>query len=776
MVETIKAPQVKPTPAKESDKWYTPPKIEDLVTQVLEGIDLDPCADEGKHIAAARHYTASDDGLSQEWHGRVFMNPPYSCPGKWVAKLQAEIEAGRVMEAIALVPAATDTNWLSPVIESQPICFWKGRIKFLDTSYQPKQSARQSHCLVYWGTNGQKFKQVFDEVGVVKMPEGKWNPAHFGDVPYKADGNQLTIFCDYNKPPEPDDIRLIPDYEQAWAEWEHKALFEELIPLPDARCPMPDDSYQPKDKNMKFQFSATHAIAEQIAQLQEQLNQLTATLKPYQECEQKAEELRREVAEYGCEMTGKIPQDEILNWAKSLYSAASGVQFVEGDSGVIAAQNEAISTMGYANAQLRAELAAAQKCEEKANAQRNEALMQLAGIADERDKALDKIADITEDRSRVTRRLQTTQDRHAQVLQELKDLKEQTDVATIEVLQKENISLISQIQSLEILTDDMDAQLAEQQLMPEVEALKQENYELMEANKKLQIQREDLLNIYTEDTRELVQISDVQQACTKILAKGDIVQTPDNLVGTITGYAYANVIVKLVNGEYQFQRNQLKWISTPEKSNEKAGEITPLAGEVSTKEQGVVVGMKNNSVAVLFDATDDRGQHETVLSASHLKATTHPDIASLSKGREFIASLKSKVVFNNLTWSSVSEVCQNNPVVLREMCHTASTKLQKDFTNIDNLARLMSEYVLETGDITDFGWLDEIFVAKVEALVEAKKSLPYHKDDWVQNLETGAIWQVRNFDGEWLLVIAGNKITSLHKSEVKLLVQEEVAA
>ncbi|MHC5722302.1 MAG: hypothetical protein ACYTX0_62390, partial [Nostoc sp.] len=65
-----------PSPnAKESDKWYTPPKIEDLVIKVLGTIDLDPCADDGKHIAAAHHYTAADDGLSQEWHGRIFMNP-----------------------------------------------------------------------------------------------------------------------------------------------------------------------------------------------------------------------------------------------------------------------------------------------------------------------------------------------------------------------------------------------------------------------------------------------------------------------------------------------------------------------------------------------------------------------------------------------------------------------------------------------------------------------------------------------------------------------------
>ncbi|MEO1559474.1 MAG: hypothetical protein AAFS12_07495, partial [Cyanobacteria bacterium J06632_19] len=85
-------------------------------------------------------------------------------------KLQAEIELGRVIEAIALLPAATDTNWLSPVLKTQPVCFWKGRIKFLGEDYKPKSSARQSHVLIYWGENWQRFKEVFEEYGFVSVP------------------------------------------------------------------------------------------------------------------------------------------------------------------------------------------------------------------------------------------------------------------------------------------------------------------------------------------------------------------------------------------------------------------------------------------------------------------------------------------------------------------------------------------------------------------------------------------------------------------------------
>jgi phage N-6-adenine-methyltransferase len=180
---------------KSSDCWYTPPNIIELVVKVLGRIDLDPCADEGKHVPAQVHYTVMDNGLNRLWNGRVFMNPPYSCPGVWMSKLLNEFQAGRVKESIVLVSAATDTNWLSPVMDVQPVCFWKGRIKFLDENYQPKNSARQSHVLIYWGDNWQCFKQVFESYGVVKLPSAKDSGELLGGIvnsPSKSPSNSIS--------------------------------------------------------------------------------------------------------------------------------------------------------------------------------------------------------------------------------------------------------------------------------------------------------------------------------------------------------------------------------------------------------------------------------------------------------------------------------------------------------------------------------------------------------------------------------------------------------
>ena len=86
---------------KNTDCWYRPPDIVELLFQTLGFIDLDldPCADNHKHVPAKVHYTKADDGLSCEWIGKVFMNSPYSCPSKWIAKLQAEFDSDKVEEA-----------------------------------------------------------------------------------------------------------------------------------------------------------------------------------------------------------------------------------------------------------------------------------------------------------------------------------------------------------------------------------------------------------------------------------------------------------------------------------------------------------------------------------------------------------------------------------------------------------------------------------------------------------------------------------------------------
>jgi hypothetical protein len=94
---------------------YTPAEYVELVRDVLGEIDLDPAsnAEAQATVRAKEFYTVADDGLEREWHGRVFLNPPYhrELLPRFVDKLLTEWAEGPVSEAIMLTNNATDTEW-----------------------------------------------------------------------------------------------------------------------------------------------------------------------------------------------------------------------------------------------------------------------------------------------------------------------------------------------------------------------------------------------------------------------------------------------------------------------------------------------------------------------------------------------------------------------------------------------------------------------------------------------------------------------------------------
>lgn len=113
-----------------SDDWHTPPEIVEGMAREFGPFTLDPCC--RPHTAKApTFYTKNEDGLTQPWHGRVWLNPPYSDPGPWLKKAIEETTSGRAQLVVALVPASTDTRWFHDyVLGRAEVRFRKGRIKF----------------------------------------------------------------------------------------------------------------------------------------------------------------------------------------------------------------------------------------------------------------------------------------------------------------------------------------------------------------------------------------------------------------------------------------------------------------------------------------------------------------------------------------------------------------------------------------------------------------------------------------------------------------------
>ena len=70
-----------------SDDYYTPKWIFDTLGLHF---DLDVASPpHPTHVPCDRFLTQADDGLTADWHGRVWMNPPFSKPALWVERWHA---------------------------------------------------------------------------------------------------------------------------------------------------------------------------------------------------------------------------------------------------------------------------------------------------------------------------------------------------------------------------------------------------------------------------------------------------------------------------------------------------------------------------------------------------------------------------------------------------------------------------------------------------------------------------------------------------------------
>lgn len=131
-----------------SDTWLTPPHI----VEALGPFDLDPCAapEPRPWTTAAEHYTKpAQDGLSLPWHGRVWLNPPYSREAvHWLRRL-ADHGTGT-----ALVFARTETSWFVEQVWERAtlVLFLAGRLHFhyADGTRAPANAGAPS-CLVAYG-------------------------------------------------------------------------------------------------------------------------------------------------------------------------------------------------------------------------------------------------------------------------------------------------------------------------------------------------------------------------------------------------------------------------------------------------------------------------------------------------------------------------------------------------------------------------------------------------------------------------------------------------
>ena len=143
-----------------SVEWYTPKWIFD---ELAIAFDLDPCSphDMESEVPAKVKYTIFDDGLSQDWGGTVWLNPPYgkSTPF-WIRRM---IDHN---DGIALVFSRTDAAWCQEAMKScTSMLFLSGRIQFIagkENQHKKSRSAAGTVMFAFGDESSEALKRMSD--------------------------------------------------------------------------------------------------------------------------------------------------------------------------------------------------------------------------------------------------------------------------------------------------------------------------------------------------------------------------------------------------------------------------------------------------------------------------------------------------------------------------------------------------------------------------------------------------------------------------------------
>jgi len=179
ITETTKT-KVEITEIAIGDEWYTPIDFLQRVQRFF-GDDsdfLDPASspESEPYVKAKRFFFKEQDGLAQDWLGKIWLNPPYSKPlcAQFCEKFLSEYAKGNVTEALVLVNSKTETIWFQQLGEKALIRLdIRGRLRFWNP-IQKNDSPRHGQTLFYFihkshepKAHAKKFAKEFSDLGLM---------------------------------------------------------------------------------------------------------------------------------------------------------------------------------------------------------------------------------------------------------------------------------------------------------------------------------------------------------------------------------------------------------------------------------------------------------------------------------------------------------------------------------------------------------------------------------------------------------------------------------
>lgn len=178
-----------------TDEWLTPPGI----ISALGPFDLDPSASSKRPWPTAeRHFTKEQNGMQQEWMGRVWLNPPYGRQtARWMERLALH------GNGIALIFARTETECWRDFIwaKATAVLFVYGRINFHHVTGERagKNSGAPSALIAYGADNAAAILACSKS----KIP-GYFVPLKPYSKIYTAPQSELNL-CTSSEASSPDD-------------------------------------------------------------------------------------------------------------------------------------------------------------------------------------------------------------------------------------------------------------------------------------------------------------------------------------------------------------------------------------------------------------------------------------------------------------------------------------------------------------------------------------------------------------------------------------------
>lgn len=151
-------------------EWYTPAGIIESARLVMGSIDLDPASNSvaNEVVKADTFYTQEDDGLSRDWYGNVFMNPPYArgMVSEFCNKLVSE--DGNITQWIVLINCISGTPYFHRLLDvSNVFCFVRGFLRFGGPTGSAPQKSMYSSAIIGRVINTDLFRSQFSEHGYV---------------------------------------------------------------------------------------------------------------------------------------------------------------------------------------------------------------------------------------------------------------------------------------------------------------------------------------------------------------------------------------------------------------------------------------------------------------------------------------------------------------------------------------------------------------------------------------------------------------------------------